>query len=70
MYQSTGTGLSHGKHNLTVYATDKSGNVGASETINFRVDTSSPTSPVVAASVVVLVVAVTTVILIHRKKRK
>jgi hypothetical protein len=46
------SGLPNGAHNLTVYVTDRSGNVGASETMFFDVDVpeSFPAVPVAAAS--------------------
>ena len=36
------TGLSYGAHNLTVYATDASGNKGTSETITFTIVEHTP----------------------------
>jgi hypothetical protein len=39
---STLNGLAAGSHNLTVYATDVGGNTGASETICFTVDNTTP----------------------------
>lgn len=45
------TGLAGGSHNITVYATDASGNTGASETVTFTV-TTFPTTLVVAVVVV------------------
>jgi hypothetical protein len=65
-------GLSYGVHNLTVYATDTSGNTGTSETISFTIAQPSkpfPTALVVAASVV-SVIAVGTGLLLYFKKRK
>jgi hypothetical protein len=57
-----------GVHNVTVYAWDTAGNVGASETITFTV-TPFPTAPVVAASVASIAV-VTAGLLVYFKKRK
>jgi hypothetical protein len=51
---TTLTGLSAGVHNVTVYAWDAAGNVGASETITFTVET-FPSAPVVASVVSVAV---------------
>jgi hypothetical protein len=67
---TTLTGLPNGDHNVTVYATDQTGNVGASETIYFKVDVPEPfpVVPFVAAIVVVAVVAVG--LLVYFKKRK
>jgi hypothetical protein len=39
---STLTGLPNGEHNITVYATDLAGNVGASETITFTIAKPEP----------------------------
>jgi hypothetical protein len=39
---TTLTGLSDGSHSLTIYANDTAGNMGASSTISFIVDTVSP----------------------------
>jgi hypothetical protein len=39
---ATLTGLSNGDHNVTVYALDEAGNIGASETIYFNVDVPEP----------------------------
>jgi nitrous oxidase accessory protein NosD len=52
---TTLNGLSHGSHNLTVYATDKTGNKGASETITFTMAEETvpepfPTELAIAAS--------------------
>jgi hypothetical protein len=57
---TTLAGLSNGLHNITVYAKDSFGNIGASEPIDFTVACAPfPTGPVVAASgVTVAVVAV------------
>jgi hypothetical protein len=68
---TTLTGLPNGDHNITVYATDEAGNVGASETIIFTVDVPEPFPivPVAAASVAsVGVIAVG--LLAYFKKRK
>lgn len=46
------SGLSNGSHNVTVYAEDLAGNVGASETIIFSITEPFPTTLLVAASVV------------------
>jgi hypothetical protein len=73
------TGLSSGSHNITVYATDKAGNMGASETISFtianlepqpdRKPESIPGLPVAGASIAVAVV-VGAGLLLYRRKRK
>jgi hypothetical protein len=65
---TTLTGLPNGDHNVTVYATDQFGNVGASETICFSVDVPFPTALVIASVITVVVVSV--VLLFYFKKRK
>ncbi len=47
---TTLSGLTNGSHNVTVYAWDKAGNVGASETVHFSVAESFPNAAVIAAS--------------------
>jgi hypothetical protein len=64
-------GLSSGEHNITVYATDEAGNVGASETIYFSaaVPEPFPTTLVIAASgASVAVIGIG--LLVYFKKRK
>jgi hypothetical protein len=65
------TGLSYGEHNITVYATDIAGNIGASETITFTV--AKEPEPFPTAIVVVIVASVAVVgagLLVYFKKRK
>jgi multisubunit Na+/H+ antiporter MnhC subunit len=65
------TGLANGVHDLTIYAKDKAGNIGASETIYFSVEVPEPfpTTLVVTASVAsVAVIGVG--LLVYFKKRK
>jgi hypothetical protein len=66
------TDLSYGEHNVTVYATDKVGNTGASETIIFNV--AKPPEPFLTALVTIVSVAsvafVGLVLLVYFKKRK
>jgi hypothetical protein len=68
------TGLSNGLHNVTVYATDKAGNVGISQTINFTVAKPEPFSAetIVAVSVVASVVIVVACagVIVYLRKRK
>jgi N-acetylneuraminic acid mutarotase len=61
-------GLANDVHNVTVYAKDTLGNVGASETIYFTVDVPFPAMFVVAP--VASVVVVGAVLAIYFKKRK
>jgi hypothetical protein len=65
---TTMEGLANGLHNVTVYAKDTFGNVGASETVSFSVEVPFPATLVVApvASVVVIGAALA----IYFKKRK
>ncbi len=68
---TTLTGLVHGAHNVTVYAWDEAGNVGASETVAFTIaePESFPVVPVAAASAAsVAVMGVG--LLVYFKKRK
>ena len=68
---TTLTGLSSGVHNVTVYANDTYGNMGASETGTFTVAVPEPfpTVPVAAASVTVVAVVIAG-LLVYFKKRK
>lgn len=67
---TTLTGLSAGLHNLTVYAQDDFGNVGASKTVIFTVTSEPfPTVPVAAGSIV-LIVAIGVGLAVYFKKRK
>ena len=68
---TTLTGLSNGLHNITVYANDTFGNIGASETITFTIAKPEPfpTVPVVVVSTVSVAVVCVGVIL-YLKKRK
>jgi hypothetical protein len=58
-----------GNHNLTVYAYDIAGNIGASNTIAFAVE-SFPSSLVIASSIPVAVILIGLSLLFHRIKRK
>lgn len=60
--------LSNGVHNVTVYAQDAAGNIGASETISFRVEAPSPTTLVIAS--MSSVAAIGAGLLVYFKKRK
>jgi nitrous oxidase accessory protein NosD len=67
---TTLSGLSSGLHNLTLYASDMYGNIGASETIYFRTTDPFPTALVVAASgVSVAVVGVGLLVYFRKRKR-
>jgi hypothetical protein len=61
--------LPFGEHNITVYAWDTAGNVGASETITFTIAQPLPAGTVAAASVAVAA-SVSAGILVYFKKRK
>jgi len=63
--------LSFGEHNVTVYAWDAAGNVGASETATFTVaePDSFPTVPVAAVSAA-SIVAVASLVFTRRRRRK
>lgn len=62
------TGLANGVHDLTIYAKDKAGNVGTSETICFFVDVPFPTTIVATASGVAIT-GVAVCLLYYYKKR-
>jgi hypothetical protein len=64
---TTLAGLSVGEHNVTVYAWDTAGNVGASKTITFTV-TSFPTAPIVAASAASIAVVIAGLLVYFRKR--
>jgi hypothetical protein len=64
------TGLSKGLHNLTVYAEDEFGNIGASKTITFTTSGSFSNVLIVAVSTVTVVVACLGIILYLRKKKR
>jgi parallel beta-helix repeat protein len=67
---TTLSGLSSGVHSLTVYAEDMYGNVGASETIYFRITEPFPTTLVVAASGASIAVVGAGVLFYLRKYRR
>jgi hypothetical protein len=62
------TGLANGVHDLTIYAKDKTGNTGASETICFSVAVPFPTA-LVASVAGVLITGVAVCVFYYRKKR-
>lgn len=66
---TTLTDLSNGNHNLTVYATDKAGNTGTSETITFSIVEPFPTV-LIATSSVVSVAVISIGLLVYFRKRK
>lgn len=67
---TTLTGLANGNHNLTIYAQDEAGNIGASETIYFNVDVPFPTVLVgVASGVSVIVVGMGLLVCFKKRKR-
>jgi outer membrane protein assembly factor BamB len=65
---TTLTWLSNGLHNVTVYAEDLFGNVGASETVFFAAEP-FPILPVAAASVAAVVAGIV-LLLVFRKRRR
>ncbi len=71
---TTLAGLSVGEHNVTVYAWDAAGNVGASETIYFSIAEPEPQSEPFPTTMVIAPIASVTVIgvglLVYLKKRK
>ncbi len=68
---TTLTGLPKGHHNVTVYAWDAAGNVGASETVTFTVTEPESFSTVPLAAVsAVSIAAVTAGLLLYNRKRR
>jgi hypothetical protein len=67
---TTLTGLSNGEHNVTVYATDLAGHVGASETVYFNVEVPEPFPTVPVATSVATVAVVGAGSLVYFKKRR
>jgi hypothetical protein len=66
---TTLTGLTDGKHNVTFYAKDLVGNIGASETVTFSIEVPFPTATVAAASgASVAIIGIG--LLVYFKKRK
>jgi hypothetical protein len=65
---ATVTGLPSGLHNVTVYARDEFGNVGASETVWFSVAEPFPVVPVAAASAASVAVAVAGLLVYLRRR--
>lgn len=68
------TGLSYGSHNLTLYARDTAGNIGASETVYFTIAQPPeplPTTLVVGATAIIATsgAAITLGVVTHRRKR-
>jgi N-acetylneuraminic acid mutarotase len=61
--------LTNGLHNLTVYANDTFGNMGASETISFSVEVPFPTALVATVSAASVIIAGVG-LLVYFKKRK
>jgi hypothetical protein len=62
--------LSNGLHNLTIYATDTFGNMGASQTISFTIAVPEPFPVVLVAAVSVAVASVAVGLLVYHKKHK
>jgi nitrous oxidase accessory protein NosD len=65
---TTLAGLPFGEHNVTVYAWDTVGNVGASETITFTITESFPVVPVAVASVASVAVVGVGLLVYFRKR--
>ena len=67
---ATLTGLANGDHNLTIYAKDEAGNIGASETMHFSVDVPEPfPTTLVAAASGASVAIIGVGLLVYFKKR-
>ncbi|MEM3000186.1 MAG: hypothetical protein QXX34_06670 [Candidatus Bathyarchaeia archaeon] len=64
---TTLAGLNNGKHNVTIYAMDKDGHIGMSETVYFSIEIPSPTPPIIALVASAVIIAIG--ILVYFKKR-
>jgi hypothetical protein len=66
---TTLTGVPNGHHNVTVYASDETGNTGASETLFFEVEVPKPfpTMPVAIVAILGILVCVGIVLYLRRK---
>jgi hypothetical protein len=64
------TQLSNGAHNVTVYAADEAGNMGASETATFTVAVPEPFSVVLVVASVITVAVIGVGLLFYFKKRR
>jgi hypothetical protein len=62
--------LVYGHHNITVFANDTAGNVGATETINFSIAKGTDSTTLVVAASGVFAAAIGTCLLIYFKKHK
>jgi hypothetical protein len=62
-------GLTEGTHNLTGYATDATGNTGASEMIAFTVAATTSTATVAVAASTITAVLVTSLLIFYFRKR-
>jgi hypothetical protein len=67
---STITNLSNGLHNVTIYAKDSFGNIGASETKSFIIARPEPFQGVPVAVVSIVSVAVAIGLMVYHKKHK
>ena len=65
---TTLTELLNGNHSVTVYATDKAGQIGASETIYFKIEEPFPTTMVIAPVATVAFVGVGLTVYLKRKR--
>ena len=66
---TTLNGLSNGAHNLTVYAQDNAGNIGASETIYFSIEP-FPTTLVIASVATVAVISAGLIVYLKKRNHK
>jgi hypothetical protein len=66
----TFTQLSNGAHNVTVYAADEAGNMGASEIVTFTVAVPEPFPTTLVVASVIIVAVVSIGLLFYFKKRK
>ena len=66
---ATLTGVAEGAHNITVYAADLAGNIGASENLHFSVEVPKPFPTMLVAASTLSVAVVSAGLLVYFKKR-
>jgi len=67
---TTLTALSNGVHNITVFAQDLSGHIGASKTTIFTVNLPFPILPITAVCVVSIVLLIAGLLVYHKKLKR
>jgi hypothetical protein len=65
---TTLSNLTYRTHNITFYATDLAGNIGASETVSFTVSELFPTAVLASSAIIIVVVGLTVLIYFAKLK--